>query len=248
MNDFHVVVSVDGDQKTHDKNRKYTNGKQTYTDVSRNIGLFVNRGVRIGAISYTMNADNWDIDEGSFVSSMKDFGVNKLNIQVDKMLPNCNRSFVFNKILKLINICSKNDIHVTGEFLDVINRLFIYGIKNSNFISVRCTYHSDSGIIIDNLGKLQDCAYKPAKIRTKEKYIKNRIEFIKDIKVRKQESTKCFFWPLFGMCQGLCSDIVNDANCELRRSFMNYYLSNFKEEDHLILDNGDLKSFDYLER
>ena len=77
---FLITISIDGDQDTHDKERKFKNGKGSYLIVASNIKNCISR-LKLKA-RITINNNNYDVLKA--VESIRSLGINDIVIGMDE--------------------------------------------------------------------------------------------------------------------------------------------------------------------
>lgn len=139
--DVHVGVSIDGNEKIHNKTRVDINGKGTFSKVKENIIKLIENGISVsGLIVVTKELLNEDLSYLNF------FNYYNINLKINPLL---NYGEALNEDSLWLEV---------GDYSNYIKKVYLYMLDNEIEIKINPVFNIFNAII--NNTEMSDCAYK----------------------------------------------------------------------------------------
>lgn len=139
--DISVGVSVDGNERIHDKTRVDINGNGTFSKIKKNIIKLIENGINVsGLIVVTKELLNEDLSYLNF------FNYYNINLKINPLL---NYGEASNETSLWLE---------PGDYSDYIKRVYLYMLENEIEIHIDPISSMFSSVINDT--EMSDCAYK----------------------------------------------------------------------------------------
>ena len=152
INNINICVSLDGMEKSNDKNRIYKNGKGTFKNVVKNLEMCNKLGARFG-LSITLGADTLSNDFQNFIQNIgaKSVGINTLNVNGNIDFPSKVRTNLFKKSISFIR-----HMRTIGIMESKYYKLREMSLLKKNFLLRNCSAYGKQ-IVITPEGNIGPC-------------------------------------------------------------------------------------------
>lgn len=153
-NDFNITVSIDGDEKVHNRNRPFVNGEGSFQKALSTIRLLQENKIS-STVRLTILHDNvFDLE--SNVNKLWEMGVNIIALNMVSSLEN--RYKITNEDIKSM----KKQIHNLALYMmnhkdKSIYNFRLYSFLLHNKIKNKCLYFSNKNLLVETNGDIYRC-------------------------------------------------------------------------------------------
>jgi radical SAM protein with 4Fe4S-binding SPASM domain len=158
----HILTSLDGTKEGNNRTRKMKSGPSAFDHIMKALKLFTSESMPIKAIHISLNANNFDYIDDSFIDLLSHKGIISMTIDPDltDRLPHSVSALV-HKIMTLRIHARKKNIRVTGYW----ERPFARIIQKEKNLKTHFCY-SMGGETVDLLpdGSIYGCSYTDMKL------------------------------------------------------------------------------------
>jgi uncharacterized protein len=224
---YKISISIDGDLKTHDKNRIMHNDNGSFAVIENNINIYKQNNINIDSVLMVINDESLSLNFDDFFSFLMRNNIKYLSLQTEKYSLKYLKK-KFNIINRLMSYSKNLGIECGGEHLLLIDTFLHFKdySKEDIFFMSKCSSYNFEKINIDYNGNVLNCCYSPNRIYSLDDY-KEFVDKIDDkYLINFYETNVCNSCVYWTFCTGKCNSIKeNDAECFMKRLFFSFMLN-----------------------
>ena len=226
-NSFQISISVDGDEETHNLNRKSKNGKSVFPIVMKNIKYLIEKDVDF-SVRMTVTKNNVHLFYNN-VKFFDDLGVKKIFAAYDEFADWDDKSiYILEEQMNLLDA-----FYLESIIQDKDKILNLYDYKLTTFIAERtpmfCSAGSKGHITINSRGEIYPCGFVSSDKNWKIGDVKSGLDtakFKNEIKKHLYDKAKCKGCDIAFTCSGTKCGFKNFATTGyLNLSLIHIYIS-----------------------
>lgn len=230
-NSFQISISVDGDEETHNLNRKSKNGKSVFPIVMKNIKYLIEKDVDF-SVRMTVTKNNVH----KFYNNVKffdDLGVKKIFAAYDEFADWDDKSiYILEEQMNLLDA-----FYLESIIQDKDKILNLYDYKLTTFIAERtpmfCSAGSKGHITINSRGEIYPCGFVSSDKNWKIGDVKSGLDtakFKNEIKKHLYDKAKCKGYDIAFTCSGTKCGFKNFATT----GYLNYPSEQICKLEHIL--------------